>query len=183
MKWYNNKIMATGATSTYDLPYPLFSDPVNIHGDLQDLAEQIELILPTVGLPYHTIEVKNVSGVSIAKGDPVYITGFSTKTTVAKSVATNLATFPVLGLAQSAIGNGTDGVVVISGVFTNINTNSYSIGNILYVATAGGLTATQPTTGSGAVAVVAKSNATTGILIVGQPKGNGTWGSLKAGLS
>ena len=175
--------MATGATSTYDLPYPLFSDPVNIHGDLQDLAEQIELILPTVGLPYHTIEVKNVSGVSIAKGDPVYITGFSTKPTVAKSVATDLATFPVLGLAQAAIGNNTDGVVVISGIFTNVNTNSYSAGNILYVGTSGGLTATQPATGSGAVAVVAKSDATTGILIVGQPKGNGTWGSLKAGLS
>jgi hypothetical protein len=183
MKWYNNKIMATGATANYDLPYPLFSDPVNIHGDFQDLAEQIELILPTIGLPYHTIEVKNVSGVSIAKGDPVYITGFSTKTTVAKSIATNLATFPVLGLAQSAIGNGTDGVVVMSGVFTNINTNSYSVGNILYVATSGGLTATQPATGSGAVAVVAKSNATTGILIVGQPKGNGTWGALKNGLA
>lgn len=175
--------MATGSTSTYDLPYPLSSDPVNIHGDLQDLAEQIELVLPTIGLPYHTIEIKNVSGVSIAKGDPVYITGFSTKPTVAKCDSDDLTTFPVLGLAQSAIGNNTDGVVVISGVFTNINTNSYTAGDILYVANGGGLTDTQPTTGSGAVAIVAKSNSTTGILIVGQPKGNGTWGSLKAGLS
>jgi hypothetical protein len=31
--------------------------------------------------------------------------------------------------------------------------------------------------------VVAKSNASTGIIIVGQPKGNGTWGSMKAGLA
>jgi hypothetical protein len=175
--------MATGVTANYDLPFPLSSDPVNIHEDLQDLAEQIELILPTVGLPYHTIEVKNVSGVNIAKGDPVYITGFSTKPTVAKSVATNLATFPVLGLAQSAIGNGTDGVVVTSGIFTDVNTNSYSAGNILYVGTTGGLTATQPATGSGAVAIVAKSNSTTGVLVVGQPKGNGSWGALKNGLA
>ena len=175
--------MATGATSTYDLPYPLSSDPVNIHEDFQDLAEQLELILPTIGLPYHTIEIKNVSGVTIAKGDPVYITGFSTKTTVAKCDSDNLSTFPVLGLAQSAIANNTDGVIVISGIFTNINTSSYSVGNILYVANNGGLTATQPTSGSGVVAIVAKSNATTGVLIVGQPKGNGTWGSLKAGLS
>lgn len=175
--------MATGSTSTYDLPYPLSSDPVNIHGDLQDLAEQIELVLPTIGLPYHTIEVKNISGVSISKGDPVYITGFSTKPTIAKCDSDDLTTFPVLGLAQSAIGNNTDGVVVISGVFTSINTNSYTAGDILYVANGGGLTDTQPTTGSGAVAIVAKSNSTTGILIVGQPKGNGTWGSLKAGLS
>jgi hypothetical protein len=33
------------------------------------------------------------------------------------------------------------------------------------------------------VAVVLKQNTTTGILLVGQPKGNGSWGSLKAGLS
>ena len=181
MKWYNNKIMATGATANYDLPYPLFSDPVNIHGDFQDLAEQIELILPS--LVNHTIEVRNISGATIAKATPVYITGFSTKPTIAKCDSDDLTTFPVLGLTDSAIGNNTDGVVTISGVILNANTNSFSAGDILYVADGGGLTATQPATGSGAVAIVGKANATTGILVVGQPKGNGSWGSLKAGLS
>jgi hypothetical protein len=181
MKWYNNKIMATGATANYDLPYPLFSDPVNIHGDFQDLAEQIELILPS--LVNHTIEVRNVSGASIAKATPVYITGFSTKPTIGKCDSDDLTTFPVLGLTDSAIGNNTDGVVTISGVILNANTNSFTAGNVLYVADGGGLTATQPATGSGAVAIVGKANATTGILVVGQPKGSGSWGSLKAGLS
>ena len=181
MKWYNNKIMATGATANYDLPYPLFSDPVNIHGDFQDLAEQIELILPS--LVNHTIEVRNVSGASIAKATPVYITGFSTKPTIGKCDSDDLTTFPVLGLTDSAIGNNTDGVVTISGVILNANTKSFTDGNVLYVANNGGLTATQPATGSGALAIVGKANATTGILVVGQPKGNGSWGSLKAGLS
>lgn len=174
--------MATGATPTYDLPYPLITDPVNVHEDIQSLAEQLELVLPSIGLSAHTIEVKNVSGSSIAKGDPVYITGFDVKTTIAKSVSTDINTFPILGLAQSAMGSGTEGVVVISGVFSNINTTSYTSGDILYVGTTGGLTATQPATGSSAVAVVAKSGSA-GILIVGQIRGNGTWGSLKAGLS
>jgi hypothetical protein len=40
----------------------------------------------------------------------------------------------------------------------------------------------QPATGSSAVAVVAKSGSA-GIIIVGQLRGNGTWGSLKAGLA
>ena len=181
MKWYNNKIMATGATANYDIPFPLSSDPVNIHEDLQDLAEQIELILPD--LVNHTIEVRNVSGASIAKATPVFVTGFNTKTTIGKCDSDNIATFPVLGLTSSAIGNNTDGVVTISGVILDANTNSFTAGNVLYVADGGGLTATQPATGSGAVAVVAKSNATTGILIVGQPKGNGTWGALKNGLA
>ena len=74
--------MATGATANYDIPFPLSSDPVNIHEDLQDLAEQIELILPD--LVNHTIEVRNVSGASIAKATPVFVTGFNTKTTIEK---------------------------------------------------------------------------------------------------
>lgn len=173
--------MATGATANYDIPFPLSSDPVNIHEDLQDLAEQIELILPD--LVNHTIEVRNISGASIAKATPVFVTGFNTKTTIEKCDSDTIATFPVLGLTSSAIGNNTDGVVTISGVILDANTNSFTAGNVLYVADGGGLTATQPATGSGAVAIVGKSNATTGILIVGQPKGNGSWGSLKAGLS
>jgi hypothetical protein len=173
--------MATGATANYDIPFPLSSDPVNIHEDLQDLAEQIELILPD--LVNHTIEVRNVSGASIAKATPVFVTGFNTKTTIGKCDSDTIATFPVLGLTSSAIGNNTDGVVTVSGVILDANTNSFTAGNVLYVADGGGLTATQPATGSGAVAIVGKANATTGILIVGQPKGNGSWGALKNGLA
>ena len=49
-------------TNNYDLPYPLASDSVNVHEDIQDLAEAIDAILPTLGLPYHTLEVSNTSG-------------------------------------------------------------------------------------------------------------------------
>ena len=169
-------------TLIYDLPFPIDSDPVDVASDIQALAERIEAVLPSLGLPYFTHEVKNNSGVTIAKGDPVYVTGFSTKTTVAKSLGNTLATFPVIGLATTSIANGSDGVVIVSGVFSDINTSSYTAGNILYVATAGGLTTTQPTTGSGAVGVVLKANATTGVILVLGSKGNGTWGAVKAGL-
>lgn len=170
-------------TTNYDLPYPLSSDSVNVHGDIQDLAEAIDSILPTLGLPYHTLEVSNTSGVTIVKGDPVYIIGHgATKPRVAKSNASTSATFPVIGLAQANITNGSDGVVVLTGVFTGVNTSSFTSGNRLYVATGGGLTSTQPTTGGGVIGVVAKA-ATSGTIIVGANKGNGTWGSMKAGLS
>ena len=169
-------------TAIYDLPYPTDASPVDVAGDLQALAERIEAVLPSLGLPYFTHEVRNNSGVTIAKGDPVYVTGFSTKTTVAKSVATDITTFPVIGLATTSITNGSDGVVIVSGVFSDVNTSSYTAGNILYVATAGGLTTTQPTTGSGAVGVVLKAHATTGVILVLGSKGNGTWGAVKAGL-
>ena len=175
--------MATGSTNTYDLPYPVLSDPVNVHEDIQSLAERLEDVLSNVGVPFISLEVRNISGASIAKGTPVYITGYTTKPTVEKCDSDNLSTFPVVGITQAAISNNTNGVIIVSGVFENINTSSFTAGEILYVANGGGITDSIPTGGSGAVAVVAKSNATTGVIIVGQPKGNGTWGALKNGLA
>jgi hypothetical protein len=170
-------------TTIYDLPYPTNTDPVDVAGDIQSLAEAIDAVLPTIGLPFHTLEIRNVSGVSIAKGDPVYITGYSTKPTVAKSDIATIGTFPVVGLAQSAIGNNSDGVIVISGVFTDINTASYTAGDVLYVASGGGLTATKPASNVVTVGVVAKSNSTSGVIIVSSPRSRAaTWGALKEGL-
>lgn len=177
--------MATGSTPTYNLPYPIADDPVNVHEDIQSLAEQLETVLPSLGLAYFSYDVRNQSGSGILKGDPVYISGYSSgssKTLVAKSDSDDINTFPVIGLAQADISNNTNGSVVISGVFSNISTVSFAAGDILYVANGGGLTSTQPAGGSGAVGVVAKSD-TFGVIIVGQPKGNGTWGSMKAGLA
>jgi hypothetical protein len=170
-------------TTNYDLPYPLAADPVNVHEDIQDLAEAIDSILPTLGLPYHTLEVVNNTGATIAKASPVYISGFGTsKPRIAKSDADTLATFPVIGLTQAAITNGSDGVVILTGVFTGVDTSSFAVGSRLYVASGGGLTTTQPTSGGGVIGVVAKA-AASGTILVGANKGNGTWGSMKAGLS
>ena len=176
--------MATGITTNYDIPFPLSSDPVNVHGDMQSLAETVDAVLRDILKTYLSIGVHNDSGVNIAKGDPVYITGYSSSAgfaTVAKSQSSNSATFPVLGLAQEAIGNNATSTVIISGVFDGINTGSYTAGDKLYVGASGGLTKIKPANAS-VVAIVAKSN-TSGIIIVGQPKGNGTWGSLKEGLA
>ena len=168
-------------TTIYDLPYPVASDPVDIVGDIQSLAERIESVLVAAESNI-TIEVTNSSGATISKGDPVYLTGHTgTKPQVTK--LTNTMNYPMLGLAKDAFATATDGVVVISGIFSNVNTSSYTAGNILYTGTSGGLTATQPTTGGTAVGVVAKSHATTGVIIVGKPTGNGSWAALKAGLA
>lgn len=178
--------MATGTTGApYNFPYPVLTDPVNVHGDLKALAEAIALEFGTFNTTYVSISVRNNSGSSITKGDPVYITGYdsgTSKVTIAKSVSTDIETFPVVGLAAGTMGNNSSGTVITSGIFSDINTGSFSSGDVLYVGTTGGLTATQPATGSGAVGIVIKS-ATAGSISVGQPKGNGTWGALKAGLA
>lgn len=176
-------IMATGSTTTYDFPYPVLTDPVNVHEDIQSLAERIEEVIANVGLPFISLEVRNTTGSTIAIGTPVYISGYATKPLIAKCDSDDLTTFPMVGITQSAIATANDGVVIVSGVFEDINTSSYTAGNILYVANGGGLTNSIPAGGSGAVAVVAKSNASTGVIIVGSVGGNGTWGALKNGLA
>ena len=175
--------MSTGATAIYLLPYPELSDPVHVQADIKSLADRLELVFPSAGFEYLTYSVKNSSGATIAKGTPVHITGYSSGTTVAKALSTNAITLPIIGLATGAISNAATGTVMVSGIFSDIDTSSFTVGDILYVATSGGLTATQPAAGGVAVGQVAKSHASTGVIIVGQPKGNGTWGSLKAGLA
>lgn len=178
--------MASGTTGApYNFPYPVLTDPVNVHGDLKALAEAIALEFNTFNTTYVSLYVKNTSGSSIAKGSPVYISGYDSGTsrpTIAKTISTDISTFPVAGITSTAIGNNSSGYIVVSGIFDGINTSAFSAGNILYVGSTGGLTASQPATGSGAVAIVLKA-ATSGTISVGQPKGNGTWGALKAGLS
>lgn len=175
--------MATGQSSTYNLPYPLVDDNVNVHGDIASLAVQLDSTLAGLGLSYMKLDVKNTSGSTINASYPVYVTGFSTQddlTTVSK--ATPETTSPILGLIKTNVTNNAQGVCVVSGVLPGVNTSSFSAGDILYVASGGGLTNIRPANGAGAVAVCAYADASNGIIVV-TAKGNGTWGALKNGLS
>lgn len=167
--------MATGQSDNYDLPYPLATDSVNVHGDLRQLVQKLEAVLPLAS--YSQIRVLNSSGTNILAGDPVYVTGYNTATTVAR--ATSSTTQPILGLAKTNIDNSTNGIVVVSGILEGINTSGFTSGNILYAGPTGGLTASQDA--GGAVGIVAHA-ASSGLIIV-EAKGNGTWGALKAGLA
>ena len=176
--------MASRLTTNYSIPFPLSNDPVDVHTDMQSLAETVDATLRDILKTYLSFEVHNNSGGNIAKGDPVYIDGYASLenlATISKSQSSDTTTFPILGLAQEAIGNNATGDVILSGVFSGINTSSYAVGDKLYVGASGGLTNIQPTNAS-VVGIVAKSNIA-GIIIVGQVKGNGTWGSMKAGLA
>jgi len=167
-------------SNAYDIPYPVATDPVNVHGDIKSLVERLEIILPPLGVSQFQLPVLNNSGETLPAGTPVYATGYTTKTTISKSLPST--TQPVLGLVKTELEDGDEGFVVVAGVMDSVNTSGFATGVVLYVNTTGGLTPTRPANGSGAVGVVAYSNATNGIIIV-EAKGNGTWGALKAGLA
>lgn len=172
--------MASGESTQYNLPYPQVDDSVNVHGDIESLVNKLEDVLPGLGLSYFKHQVKNVSGETIPASTPVYVTGYSTKTTVAKALPTTIE--PIFGLTKTSIADGAEGIVIVAGIMENVNTSSFEEGSVLYVAEGGGLTDTRPTEGSGAVGIVAYSDAANGIIAV-EAKGNGTWGALKNGLA
>ena len=171
--------MATTNDGLFNLPYPEASDPVNVHGDIKALADRLKIVLPPLGISAFQLPVINTSGQSLPEGTPVYATGYDGKTTIAKCLPST--TYPILGLLKQSLANNAEGIVVVAGVLEDINTSGFNNGDVLYVGESGGLTNIRPASGSGAVGIVAHaSNA--GLIIV-EAKGNGTWGSLKAGLA
>jgi hypothetical protein len=171
--------MATGNTLVYHLPYPLVTDQVNVHGDIEALVDKLEAVLPPLGVSAFQMPVLNDSGESFAAGTPVFATGYDGKTTIAKALPST--TQPILGLTRTFIANNAEGIVIVAGVLDNVNTSGFSDGDVLYINTSGGLTNIRPVTGSGAVGIVAHADEF-GIIIV-EAKGNGTWGALKNGLA
>lgn len=171
-------------TSPQLIPYPVADDPVNVHADMQAMAEKVNDLFTELQVAHLPLAVRNQSGEEIVTGDPVYIDGFlSGRPTISKSHSSNIDSFPVAGLAKATMQTGTEGVIVLVGSLDSIDTSAYSAGDKLYVNTGGGLTDTKPTAGSSVVAVVLYSHATNGIILVAPIHGgNGTWGALSNGL-
>jgi hypothetical protein len=99
-----------------------------------------------------TIEVKNTTGSTIAKGVPVYISGHSgNDILVAPADANDATKMPAIGLMSGALSNNDSGTVTSIGLITGIDLSGFSEGDILYVDTTpggttfGGLTNSPPT--------------------------------------
>jgi hypothetical protein len=131
------------------------ADPVHIGQDLQ-------------------IKVINNTGATIANGSPVYITGTSSGQTypnVALAKADVAATSSVIGLINGTIPNGSIGYVTAQGGIDDVNTSTYTVGQVLYLSpySAGQLMNTIPPTGiTVQVGVVSFVNSTTGKIYVKQ---------------
>lgn len=116
------------------------------------------------------IQVRNSSGSTIAKGSPVYISGFNLGQLlpeVSLADASVVGTMPALGVTTEDITNNTNGSVERVGILTGVNTIAWAEGTLLYVSeTAGTLTSTAPVGAAlvQPIATVLRSHATTGVL-------------------
>jgi len=115
------------------------------------------------------VHIKNTSGVTIAKGTPVYATGSvgsGGEVEVAAADYTNSAKMPSIGITDSQLIANAEGNAVVVGEVTGLATNSYGINQELFVGTAG-LLGALPTTGEAqSIAVVSRVHASTGIIVV-----------------
>ena len=115
---------------------------------------------------------KNDSGSTIAKGTPVATNGAVGDTIrIVPAIADGTVDAQYfVGVAAQDISNASTGYVTVFGEIANINTNSYTVGTLLYISptTAGTFTSTHPTAPkpSDAIAIVTRQHATTGRIVV-----------------
>jgi hypothetical protein len=82
------------------------------------------------------VEIPVVATETLGKGDVVYVTGSQgSKPTVSKAISnSNGSKMPAIGFATTAITNGSEGFICISGLLTGINTSTFLTGDVLYVS-------------------------------------------------
>ena len=123
--------------------------------------------------------VKNVSGGSLTKGTPIHQTGTAGQhSEVIAARADTAAAMPSVGVLAETLADEAEGYAVITGRLSNIDTSSYSEGDVLFVGATGGLTSTKPTGESNVtqnIGIVNKSHASSGsITIYGSGRGAAT---------
>lgn len=118
--------MATGQTTGYNLPYPLSTDPVNVHGDIKSLADRLEVVLGYVSSPY---SAPTLGSQVIASGTTyTNINGLTINSTTIPSSATLLTSGGALGTPSSATLTNATGLP-ISGLVPSTST-AIGVGSI-----------------------------------------------------
>jgi hypothetical protein len=120
-------------------------------------------------------EVNNNSGVTLAKGAAVYLTGGVQGDTpnVALANSENAAHMPAVGIVKNQIADGATGEIVTSGQL-NIGTHGFTIGSQLYINGAGLLSETVPVGESNLVQKIAKVVNNQQIIVQGAGRSNAT---------
>jgi len=117
------------------------------------------------------MRARNNTGTTILNGSVVYISGaIGQNSTVALAQANTLPTSEIIGIATHDIANNTVGKICVFGLVNDLNTSSFTDGQMLYLSAtvAGGLTSTIPASPNYVVAlgVVEHAHPTQGKILV-----------------
>lgn len=93
------------------------------------------------------IDCRNDTGAVISGGTPVYVSGFYSngKALIAPADASDSNKMPAFGMTNITINDGEEGTFGIMGVVTNFDTTAFNVGDVVYVASGGGITNIKPT--------------------------------------
>jgi hypothetical protein len=137
-----------------------------------DGAGNLSFGTPSVGSSVDVaIPVRNESGGLITKGTPVYASGWNVGnaiTLIDTADADSSATMPAIGLVTADIANNAQGFAITNGNLGGLATDSWSVGNDLWVSGSGTLVNARPTGAAliQKVAVVVRSHVSAGVLFV-----------------
>jgi hypothetical protein len=140
-----NSLNITTALTASGLIYPT-TDGLTNQSIITDGAGNL-----IFGNPYSDNTVvygKNLSGVTILKGTPLYFTGSGTSGNlvgVFPADASNPARMPAGGIAGEQLLDEAEGVVLLDGFISGVNTSAFNSGDLVYVAVGGGYTNVAPT--------------------------------------
>jgi hypothetical protein len=144
--------------------YDLTHNTMSYYGDVQGLVHE-------VGLEEHQ-KVYNNSGVTIAKGEPLYFSGnFNGYPTAARANSTNVNKYNAQGVAAHSIDNNSYGYVCTAGLVEGVDTSGLTAGQNFFVGlTDGAVQNASPTYPNFPMCLgwVVSSDATDGILLVNQ---------------
>jgi hypothetical protein len=175
--------MASGATSTYLIPYPVSTDAVNVHGDIQSLSDRLEIVLDykadkdsaNIFTQTNTFMSSGTNnGIVITQagsGVPLKITNTGTGNSflVEDSASTDSTPFVINASGNVGIGKTTPtvlldvaGVGAFSGALTASTFNALSlVSNTTGYTISGGTTAVATTFAGGAAYTISGTNGTT----------------------
>jgi len=123
------------------------------------------------------IDVKKGSVGTIAKGLPVYISGYNASGFIEVELAdaTDSTTMPAIGIANEEISNSVLAKVISNGNIVGFDTSAFAVEDPIYISNTGTLTATKPT-GTDLiqkVGIILRSHATLGAMqVVGAGRTN-----------
>ena len=126
------------------------------------------------------LDVRNQNiGYGLTIGTPVYQVAYNSgldRLDVEESRASNSVTMPAKGVVSEDLANNTSGQIIVYGELEGVNTQSFDVGDELYVAPGGGLTNVRPTDPTHLVQKIAvvlkKSTANGAILVYGAGRTN-----------
>lgn len=141
-------VTITGATTNQVLTYngSIWVNS-NTQGDMLKSVYDTDLDGVVDSSEKEVLDVRNSTGSTIPKGSVVYIngaTGQMPNITLADA-DTEATSSKTIGLTLGAIPNNSNGTIITSGTFHNVDTSAFADGNTLWLSsTAGGMVATTP---------------------------------------